>query len=421
MKHAIMSITLAGIESQGTFCYLESGQKKWVHDVFHLYERVVFAGERFLDGTIADRNRIYFSEWYLKSLNSLYLKPLDFPYWDSLNSDIARRLYEYLSFVSFATKCKPFSIEYRKLCDLLPITPQAYLSKAKYCLKTAHQELMRTRFLKQVVWRKSTSKADSKPWILTYSFGPRARSELQRGFQDETYRPAILAVETADVPAIEEQVESEDGKCRGVTSTRKQHPTKEEKELSEIAQQLYDRGITRSVAIDLAESFPQEYLLEKMALHDDMKAAGELTTNAAGWLREAILQDFQLTEEQKRRREAQAKRREREAKEQALRAQAEAIQAQRIHGAMNNFPTKEEWVRQYVELRKQIRALLVEQFGRAPLTDAEIEHTRRMAIQEYPETEREKLAHIRHHPQDYGTDLDEIMKGLKAESPPTTP
>ncbi len=97
LKRAIMSIVFAGIESRGTFCYLESGRKKWVHDVFHLYERAVFVGETRPDDTIMDTNRIYFGEWYMKSLNSLYIKPLDFAYWDELENHIARRLYEYLS------------------------------------------------------------------------------------------------------------------------------------------------------------------------------------------------------------------------------------------------------------------------------------------------------------------------------------
>ncbi len=73
IKQALLSIMFAAIESKGTFCYLDNGERKWVEDYFHLYDRVVFIGERFPDGSIADKNRIYFNKWYLKSLNSLYL------------------------------------------------------------------------------------------------------------------------------------------------------------------------------------------------------------------------------------------------------------------------------------------------------------------------------------------------------------
>ena len=78
--------------------------------------------------------------------------------------------------------------------------------KAKYCLEKAHQELLKTGFLKKVRWRKS--KTDPKKWIIIYYFGARAKSELQRGFKDDTY-PATLAVETADIEEIEEIIESE--------------------------------------------------------------------------------------------------------------------------------------------------------------------------------------------------------------------
>ena len=179
IKNALFSITSTSIESKGVFCYLDNGKKRYVHDMFHLYERVVFVGETLPDGTIAEKNRVYFGEWYLKSLNSLYIKPLYFPYWNSFRSDIARRLYEYLSFISFATKCKPFRIEYLRLCEFLPITPQNYFSQARQKMKTAHEELIKTGFLKKVVWRKG--KTDPKKWILIYHFGLRAKEEHKRG------------------------------------------------------------------------------------------------------------------------------------------------------------------------------------------------------------------------------------------------
>lgn len=95
LKQALLSMVTSSRKSKGVFCYLEKGEKRWVHDVFHLYERVVFVGERLPDGTVTKKNLIYFGDWYLRSLNTWYLKPLDFAYWKCLRSDIARRMYEY--------------------------------------------------------------------------------------------------------------------------------------------------------------------------------------------------------------------------------------------------------------------------------------------------------------------------------------
>ncbi|MHC4457764.1 MAG: hypothetical protein ACYS0I_11905 [Planctomycetota bacterium] len=386
VQNALKSITATTIESKGIYCYLENGQKRFINKLLHLYETVIFIGETLPDGTMADRNRIYFNEWYLKTLNSGYIKPLDFPYWNSLRSDIARRLYEYLSFVSFATKCKPFSIKYHRLCELLPITSQRYLSAAKRNLSPAHQELMNTGFLKKVVWRKS--KTDPKTWIIVYHFGMRAKSELQRGFNDDTYRPAILAVETAEIEEIEELIEPE-GEEHQVKPKRKRAP--EKKDLSPIAQELIDRGITESVAIDFADSFPEEHIRDKIEMHDVNKATGMLTQNAAGWLREAITRDFKISEEQKQKLSRVEKIKAEEEVTSKLEEQAKEIQEQRLKEALVNFPTEEEWIKARIEEHIKVR----EEFRtfdptRPSFTEEEIEEYRQEYKEKFPQTDEER-------------------------------
>ncbi|MFQ5729527.1 MAG: hypothetical protein ACE5GN_04115 [Waddliaceae bacterium] len=409
IKQAILSITSALIESKGTFCYLDNGEKRWVEDYFHLYERVVFAGKELPDRTIAEKHRIYFNQWYLMSLNSLYLKPFDFNYWNSLKKNIAGRLYEYLSFISFATKCKSFSIEYHRLCAFLPITPQKYFSKAKQVLSRAHQELIKTGFLKKVAWRKS--KTDEKKWIITYYFGIRAKSELKRGFKDDTYRPALLAVETADIEEIEELIEPEEKEqevkpaCRdasfclvngtgerGAGRPKKQKQAKEEETLSPIAQELINRGITKSVAIDFYESFPEEHLVEKIEMHDYKKETGELRTNAAGWLREAIARDYKLSEEQLKR-QAQLKEKHAWQQEQRiLEEKAKEIQEQRLKKALIDFPPDEQWVKERVMEHVNVREMTIKVTGSEPFTQEEIRNMYLDFSSQIPKTDEEKRA-----------------------------
>ena len=395
IKNALFSITSTSIESKGVFCYLDNGKKKFVHDMFHLYERVVFAGETLPDGTIAEKNRVYFGEWYIKALNSLYIKPLDFSYWNSFRSDIARRLYEYLSFVSFATKCQPFQIEYGRLCDFLPITPQKYFSQARQKMKRAHEELIQTGFLKKVVWRKS--KIYSKKWIIEYYFGTRAKSELQRGFKDDTYSPAILAVETAEIDEIEELIASEEkvkgvkrGKFDTATPADKKQ-TQEEEVVSPIAQELIERGITKSVAIDFADSFPEEHLRDKIDMHDVNKATGMLTQNAAGWLREAITRDFKLSEEQKQKLSRVEKIKAEEEVKTKLEEQAKEIQEQRLREALAHFPSQEEWVSArvlaHIQVREDIRKF---DPTRPSFTEEEIEQYRQDYKDNFPQTDEER-------------------------------
>jgi hypothetical protein len=413
IRNALESITTVSIQSEGTFCYLENGERQFIYETFHLYDRVILAGKKLPDGTVVDKNRIYFNEWYLKSLNSLYIKPLDFPYWKNRRSEIARRLYEYLSLISYATKCKPFRIEYHKLCELLPITPQKYFSLAKQVLSKAHKELINTGFLKKVAWRKS--KTDPKKWIIIYHFGLRAKSELQRGFKDNAYRPALLAVETADIEEIEEIIEPEyEGQEKKAKSKRKK-AKEDEIELSPVAQELINRGITKAVAIDFALSFDEEYLREKIELHDYKKEIGEITTNAAGWLREAITQDYKPSEQQLKK-QAQVERKKAQQEEQrTLEEKARAIQEQRLAEALASFPDDEQWVRERVVEHVNVRETTIKAFGGEQFTETEIEEMYLRFKAEIPKTLEEKRGWLISNYREYA--LSDIISELRKEQP----
>lgn len=94
-KEAIRSIHGIVITTE---CALKSGQDKTPlperEHGYHLYSDVVFYRDVLPDGTIADRNYVWFAEWYLANLNSFYAAPINYALWTSLNerSTIASRL-----------------------------------------------------------------------------------------------------------------------------------------------------------------------------------------------------------------------------------------------------------------------------------------------------------------------------------------
>jgi len=94
IKKALERIRMTGIKSKGAFYNKE--RKEWIEDVFGLYDRVVFKGKKLPNGEIADTNYLFLGSWYLQSLNSFYIKPVDYNYLRSLKSKIASRLYEIL-------------------------------------------------------------------------------------------------------------------------------------------------------------------------------------------------------------------------------------------------------------------------------------------------------------------------------------
>jgi len=265
IKESLVRIVGAMIESQGTF--YAKGRKKWISDVFHLYDRVVFRGEELPDGGVADTNYLFLSSWYLESLNSFYIKPLDFDYYRSLRSSLAGRLYEFLSVQFYGLKGRPYQIDYYRLCKLLPLVPQEYFSLAKQTLSGAHEELKRTKFLSKVLWEKVSGRNDQK-WTITYYPGPRARKEIERLPMEEQLE--------LELPGPDNKEETDD-------QTRK------------YAEELKARGVSDSVAADLAEKYPDR-ITEKLKMGDLLSKKGKIDDLAA-WLVKAIKDDYQPPQE----------------------------------------------------------------------------------------------------------------------------
>ncbi|HIC96198.1 TPA: hypothetical protein EYP12_06185, partial [Candidatus Bipolaricaulota bacterium] len=179
VKDSLKRITVTPVESRGTF--YSKAKEGWIDEVFHLYERVIFKGERLPDGATAETNYLYLGSWYLENLNALYIRPLNYRYYRSLRNVIARRLYELLGVKFYGIwESERHCIRYRysTLCQLLPLARQWYLSLAKQQLEPAHAELIDTDFLSEVEWREIPSEDDEKDWLISYFPGPRVKEEI---------------------------------------------------------------------------------------------------------------------------------------------------------------------------------------------------------------------------------------------------
>jgi hypothetical protein len=117
-------------------------------------------------GLRIDRTRIYFAPFYLESVNSFNVRPIDWDLWLALNGrPLAQRLYEILEMGFFGLKDSPYKhFTYAELCQLLPTRPQAKKSDAMRVLDRAHEELKEVavqrssgveqlRLLDRVEWR----------------------------------------------------------------------------------------------------------------------------------------------------------------------------------------------------------------------------------------------------------------------------
>jgi len=94
-------MTLTGISSEGVV-YL-AGRKAWASDTFHVFERFVSVGTQMPDGTSADRNYVWLSEWQLENINDNPLLPVDLETYRQLQNHIAKALVPLLQVWLYAT------------------------------------------------------------------------------------------------------------------------------------------------------------------------------------------------------------------------------------------------------------------------------------------------------------------------------
>jgi len=159
IKEAIKRLAFISFITENTFHYKEGGTLL-TQSIFHLFDHI-FIGEELKDGRIADSNYIYVAPLYKSSIENHYIKLLDFTYIKSLKSGIATRLYEILGIKFFGIKNKKIDFikySYEKLCNLLPIKEQKYLSLIKQQLIPALKELKETKFLEKYIFEKKGNK-----------------------------------------------------------------------------------------------------------------------------------------------------------------------------------------------------------------------------------------------------------------------
>lgn len=143
-------MTLTGVISEGAVYF--AGKKVWASDTFHVFERAVSFGKQLPDGTIADQNYIWLSDWQLENINNNYLLPVDFEAYTKLKNHIAKALAPLLQIWLYATREEGrFEKRYDEICQLLNIRNYKHLSKIKEKLSPALNELKSHGYLSK--WR----------------------------------------------------------------------------------------------------------------------------------------------------------------------------------------------------------------------------------------------------------------------------
>lgn len=160
----------------------------------HLYDTVVFVNEMMPDGSTADANYLWLSQWYLDNLNSLFTAPLDHDLWRFLDkrSQIASRLYEFL-LINFY-KTPQLRINYPRLAQYLPVRSERYLSDARKQLAPAFRLLKQVHLTDSITWQKRSQDVAQ----LHFDRGSRLR-----GFSTDQHLPLESISDPASISVRE--------------------------------------------------------------------------------------------------------------------------------------------------------------------------------------------------------------------------
>jgi hypothetical protein len=337
------------------------------------------------------------------------VKPIDYTYFQSLKNCIAKRLYEFLGIKFYGLRKKRekfFRIGYLNLYQLLPITPQKSFSLIKKNLDPAHNELIQTGFLAEVEYEITK---DRNSFNILYFPGERAIREMRGDWGAEI--PELEAGQPLEIEAPKERTISEKSFLDESQSYDMELQYKEE--MSPLVKELLNRGITKSVAVDFAKSFSEEHLREKIEIHDYKKEAGELNTNAAGWLREAIVCDYKPSEEQLKKQAKLLEKQAQQEEQRTLEEKAREIQETRLAEALASFPLDEKWVRERVMEHVNVRETTIKAFGGEQFTEAEIAEMYLRYQSQIPKTDEEKRGWLISYHREYV--LSAIIEELKKE------
>ena len=157
-----------------------------------MFDRVVSHGAQLEDGSMAERNYVWLSEWQLENMNSLHVLPIDFDVYQRLRTHIARVLVPLLQIWLYASQRSGlFEKRYDEVCQLLGLRCYDHRSKIIEKLGPALDELGERGYL--AAWRVDRT-SDGRAFKLVLQHG--------RAFTKEppvTIAGAASAIETAGI------------------------------------------------------------------------------------------------------------------------------------------------------------------------------------------------------------------------------
>ena len=184
-----------------------AGSRRWARDRFRVFDRAISHGAQLEDGSMAERNYVWLSEWQLENMNSRHVLPIDFDVYQRLRTHIARVLVPLLQIWLYASQRSGlFEKRYDEVCQLLGLRRYDHRSKITEKLGPALDELGEHGYL--AAWRvERTSDGRAFKLVLqhgrTFTKDPRRVDRLCAGLQPKPPAPTETLLENHGAGGVE--------------------------------------------------------------------------------------------------------------------------------------------------------------------------------------------------------------------------
>jgi hypothetical protein len=266
-------MTFTGIKSEDAIFH--SGKRGFVKDALHVFERYVAIGKEMPDGSIADMNYVWLSEWMLDNIKNGYLVTVDFEAYKQLTNPVAKILVPLLQVWLYASQDDGvFMKRYSEFCQQVGIHEYKYLSLIAQKLSPALEELRAYKYLAD--WKVEKG---AEEFNITLKPGMKYFAD-RRAMKVRKDKPVPKQPAKKALPLFEPEEQSPE-------LPPGEKPQAEAYDRS-LVDELLGHGLAESVAIRLATEKPAECRRQLELLPHQAFTPGK----KAGFLRKAIEEGY---------------------------------------------------------------------------------------------------------------------------------
>jgi len=230
------------IVSEGAVYF--AGKRTFGKDTFHVFDRAVSFGKQLPDGSIADKNYVWLSQWQLQNINDHHQLPIDLDTYRQLRNHIAKALVPLLQVWLYATRDDGvFEKRYAELCQILDIRQWRYPSKIKEKLGPSLDELKQFGYLAD--WRIEMT-SDQQGYKVLFFHGEKFHSDrrARQSRRQLTNRPPEAISDSGQINrAVRGQLDFQQPPLAAIPALQHFDPT--------LVSELTSRGITEKKAHEL--------------------------------------------------------------------------------------------------------------------------------------------------------------------------